>query len=79
MNYRVIDYYEIEGTLADGSKFIIKNLTGFPPECNDNFENMACELRINLDNAELSGEPVVKKGFWNSISCFFKKLFGKTC
>jgi len=25
-------------------------------------------------------EPLqVKKGFWNSISCFFKKLFGRSC
>jgi hypothetical protein len=43
-----------------------------------------CNIRFNLDNAswDYTPEPTpepVKKGFWESISCFFKKLFGKSC
>jgi hypothetical protein len=39
-----------------------------------------CEIRLNLDNAAWGNPtPNPSKGFWESISCFFKKLFGKSC
>ncbi len=166
MNYRHIDYFELEGTTYDGRKFVIKNISNLLGECNDvddvNLEKYnaciskldkpsfidpskqpvgtvrmdylgrnwtkksdgywyslsvpgtawgdsiwqesdkdmykynedkkvcsdispstygrKCNIRFNLDNAnwDYTSEPV-KKGFWESISCFFKKLFGKNC
>ena len=64
MNYRHIDYFELEGKTADGN-FIIKNISAdtIPGECHDAQQadidpnsNMpverACELRFNLNDAE---------------------------
>jgi hypothetical protein len=164
MNYRHIDYFQVEGKTADGKSFIIKNITELPTNCNFSSPNYVaynscianlvkhnftdpstqaigtirqdylgrnwtkvgnehwtspsepgigwgdimwyetdkdvyqyheeqnkcgelrdkepyerkCELRFNLDNAEwTSGSS--KKSFWQSIACFFKSFFGRSC
>jgi len=84
MNYRQIDYYEFEGTMQDGRSFKIKNLSDFTSSCNDTwieYYSRICEIRfdLNADNVEWSEVVPVKKGFWESISCFFRRLFGGIC
>lgn len=134
-NYLVIDYYEVQGTLEDGSKFIIENLSSFlncssanqfsairgdyyyrdTPEFNQCLEDGGsydycqryqeaisesemelddrghpierfCEIRFDLNDVKWvedfpTPEPPepAKKGFFKSIACFFKKIFGKGC
>ncbi len=91
MNYRHIDYFEVEGKTFDGKTFVIKNIDLIPTNCSDiNPTNekderghtieRTCEIRLNLDNAIWNNAPEsASKGFWQSIFCFFKKLFGGTC
>jgi len=40
-----------------------------------------CELRINLSNngTVIPNPEPIRRGFWESISCFFKKIFNKSC
>ncbi len=46
----------------------------------EDYYEQKCELRFNLDDADWNYPPKqVRKGFWESISCFFKKLFDKSC
>ena len=54
-------------------------------EKGDLIENI-CELKFDLDNAKWDGQNVPEpkpelepKGFWNKVSCFFKRLFDGSC
>ena len=82
MNYRQIDYYNLEGTNADGTTFKIENISDFISDCNYTTSgdySRTCELRLSLDNAGEGNKEPVKKGFLESILCFFKRLFGGNC
>ena len=79
MNYRHIDYYDMEGQTSDGTFKIEKYATEFPAKCTEQ-EGLKrnCELKIDLTGkTKPFAEP--KPGFWKSILCFFKKLLGRSC
>jgi hypothetical protein len=137
INYRQIDYCNLEYTL-NGEKKIVEKYSDFPVNCTmknqysvsigDKYYNSTpeydtcllniddygyeecdkhlkeipiskiekddkgnpiernCELRVDMTNNKvISGSPVnpvdkpIRKGFWKSFGCFFKKILGKTC
>lgn len=105
LNYRHIDYCDLEGQTA-GKQFQIEKYTtnpvlncsnrnspGFENEKDDkgNALERKCELRITIPSESNNGQPSTtlnpqpqpNKGFFistiESIMCFFKKLFGKSC
>ena len=73
-----IDYFELEGRTADGQTFKITNIAEILTNCSGNsYPDRKCELRVNLENTQEG--ITAKKGFWQSIGCFFKRLFGGSC
>lgn len=77
-NYLHIDYYELEGKTLDGKHFIVTNISSIPTQCierSDSEYELNCELQINLDTADWNFKPSPSKpqGFWNRVSCFFKR------
>ena len=81
-NYLHIDYYEINGENSKGELFLIENIENIPTSCAEgNFDERACELRVNLDDAIWNYLPPAPepKSFFGKIGCFFKKLFGGPC
>lgn len=95
MNYRQIDYFELEGKMTNGETFIIKNISLIPTSCgyttpesevikdeDGRIVDRICEIRLDISNTNVipAPEPTpIKKGFWQSIGCFFKGIFGKKC
>jgi len=50
MNYRHIDYYELEGKMADGTTFTIKNISEIPTSCVDTSAEKNQEYQTCLSN-----------------------------
>ena len=87
LNYRHIDYCDLEGQ-ADGKQFKIEKYSTNPiSNCRENLEEWRkCELKFKIPSSAIpipQPQPQTNKGFFKlvveSMMCFFKKLFGGTC
>ncbi len=89
MNYRHIDYCNIEGETSGERFFIEKYLTSpinfskckrgqFNEKDDKGYDiERSCELRVDISqNISSTPEP---QGFWIKIGCFFKRLFSGSC
>jgi len=80
LNYRHIDYCNLEGK-TQGYSFKIKKFatSPLPENCNNINDTLLggreCELKFDLTNVSFNQN----KGFFKAIICFFKGLFGGGC